>query len=108
MAAQIERRHQRCAQRQHEARRLTELVGAQLEAMRPTCVRCGAKLWLPGRLNAQMQPWCVKVTCDRLPEDAQLSIEYLLSSEVMPEERGVLRGATGDGHQGKHVSSSKA
>ncbi len=56
-----------------------------------------------------MQPWCIKVTCDGLPEDAQLSIEYLLLGEAMPEERGILRGATGDGHQGKqHVSSSEA
>ncbi len=77
--------------------------------MRPTCVQCGAKLWLPGHLNAAMQPWCVKVTCDQLPEDAQLSIEYLLSGEAMPEERGILQGAMGDGHQGKqHVSSSEA
>ncbi len=28
--------------------------------------------------------------CDRLPEDTQLLIEYLLSGEAMPEERGVL------------------
>ncbi len=56
-----------------------------------------------------MQPWCVKAMCDGLPEDTQLSIEYLLLDEAMPEKRGVLRGATGDGHQGEqHVSSSKA
>ncbi len=64
---------------------------------------------MPGRLNEVMQPWCVKATCDGLPEDAQLSIEYLLSGEVTLEERGILCGATGDGHQGEqHVTSSKA
>ncbi len=71
-------------------------------------MRCRAKLWLPGRLNAAMQPWCIKSTCDGLPEDAQLSIKYLLSSEAMPEERGVLGRAMGNGHQGEHVSSSEA
>ncbi len=77
--------------------------------MWPTCVYCGAKLWLPGQLNAAMQPWCMKATCDGLLEDAQLSIEYLLSGEVTLEERGILRGATGDSHQGEqHVSSSEA
>ncbi len=56
-----------------------------------------------------MQPWCIKSTCNRLPEDAQLSIEYLLSDEAMPEERGILRRVTGDGLQGEqHVSSSEA
>ncbi len=57
-----------------------------------------------------MQPWCVKSTCDRLPEDAQLSIEYLLSDEATPEERGVLRRAMEDGHQSEQhvVSSSEA
>ncbi len=82
----------------------------QLEAMRPMCTRCGAKLWLPGQLNSAMQPWCVKSTCDRLPEDAQLSIEYLVLDEVTPEERGILRRATEDGHQSKQcvVSSSEA
>ena len=57
-----------------------------------------------------MQPWCVKSTCDGLPEDAQLSIKYLLSDEVTPEERGVLRCVTEDGHQSEQrvVSSSKA
>ncbi len=50
-AAQIERRrrcHQQWAQQQREARRLQDPVGAQLEATRPTCTCCGAKLWLPG------------------------------------------------------------
>ncbi len=70
-----------------------------LEATRPTCTRCGAKLWLPGWLNAAMQPWCIKASCDGLPEDAQLSIQYLLSDEATPEERGILRRETGDGHQ---------
>ncbi len=79
----------------------------QLEAMRPTCTRCGAKLWLPGRLNSAMQPWCVKTSCDGLPEDAQLAIQYLLSDEATPEERGVLQRETGDGHQAeKHVVTS--
>ncbi len=57
-----------------------------------------------------MQLWCVKLTCDGLPEDAQLSIEYLLSDEVMPEERGILRQTMEDGHQSKQhvVSSSEA
>ena len=41
-----------------------------------------------------MQPWCVKSTCDGLPEDVQLSIEYLLSDEATPEER---RSQTCDG-----------
>ncbi len=74
------------------------------------CTCCGAKLWLPGRLNATMQPWCVKSTCDGLPEDAQLSIEYLLSDEATPEERGVLRRAMEDSHQSEQhvISSSKA
>ncbi len=78
--------------------------------MQPTCTRCGAKLWLPGRLNSAMQPWCVKSTCDGLPEDAQLSIEYLLSDEATPEERGILRRAMEDGHQSEQrvISSSKA
>ena len=72
------------------------------------CTCCGAKLWLPGRLNSVMQPWCVKSMCDGLPEDAQLSIEYLLSDEVTPEERGVLRHAMEDGHHHseQHVVSS--
>ncbi len=57
-----------------------------------------------------MQPWCVKSMCDGLPEDAQLSIKYLLSDEVTPEERGILRHAAEDGHQSEQrvVSSSKA
>ncbi len=57
-----------------------------------------------------MQPWCVKSTCDGLPEDTQLSIEYLLSDEVTLEERGVLRRVTEDSHQSEQcvVSSSKA
>ena len=57
-----------------------------------------------------MQLWCVKSTCDGLPEDTQLSIEYLLSDEAMPEERGVLRRVTEDGHQSEQrvVSSSEA
>ena len=46
--------HQRYAQRQREARWINEPIGDQLEAMRPTCVCCGAKLWLPGWLNGQM------------------------------------------------------
>ena len=85
-------------------------IGVQLEAMRPTCTRCGAKLWLPGQLNSAMQLWCVKSTCDGLPEDTQLSIEYLLSDEATREERGVLRCAAEDGHQSKQrvVSSSEA
>ena len=45
-----------------------------------------------------MQLWCVKSTCDGLPEDAQLMIEYLLSDEATPEERGVLRHVMEDGH----------
>ena len=73
-------------------------MGAQLEATHPTCPHCGAKLWLPGWLNSTMQPWCVKSTCDGLPEDAQLMIEYLLSEEATPEERGVLSRAMEDGH----------
>ncbi len=57
-----------------------------------------------------MQPLFVKSTCDGLPEDAQLSLEYLLSDEATPEERGVLRRATEDGHQSEQrvVSSSEA
>ncbi len=58
-----------------------------------------------------MQPWCVKSTCDGLPEDAQLMIEYLLSDEVTPEEKGVLRRATEDSHLHSEqlvVSSSDA
>ena len=72
------------------------------------CTRCGAKLWLPGQLNSAMQLWCVKSMCDGLPEDAQLSIEYLLSDEVTPEERGVLRRVTEDSHHHseQHVISS--
>ncbi len=46
-----------------------------------------------------MQPWCVKSMCDGLPEDAQLSIEYLLLDEATPEERGILRCVAEDGHQ---------
>ncbi len=79
--------------------------------MRPMCTRCGAKLWLPGQLNSAMQLWCVKSMCDGLPEDAQLSIEYLLSDEVTPEERGILRCAMEDGHhhsKQRVVSSSDA
>ncbi len=45
-----------------------------------------------------MQPWCIKSTCDGLPEDAQLTIEYLLSDEATPEERGILRRVTEDSH----------
>ncbi len=57
-----------------------------------------------------MQPWCVKSMCNGLPEDAQLSIEYLLSDKAMLEERGILQWVTEDGHQSKQcvVSSSKA
>ncbi len=57
-----------------------------------------------------MQPWCVKSTCDGLPEDSQLSIEYLLSDEATPEERGVLRHEVEDSHQSKQhvISSSEA
>ncbi len=57
-----------------------------------------------------MQLWCVKSTCDGLPEDAQLSIEYLLSDEATLEERGVLRRVMEDSHQGEQhvVSSSEA
>ena len=57
-----------------------------------------------------MQPWCVKSTCDGLPEDAQLSIEYLLLDEATLEERGILRRAMEDGHQSEQrvVSSSEA
>ncbi len=111
-AAQIERRchrHQQWAQRQCKARWLQDPVGVQLEATWPTCTRCGAKLWLPGQLNSAMQPWCVKSTCDGLPKDAQLSIEYLLSDEAMPEERGILRWVTEDSHQSEQcvVSSSE-
>ncbi len=101
-AAQINRRrwhHQRRAQRQREARRIQGLVADQLEATRPACTHCGAKLWLPGHLNTAMQPWCVKTSCDGLPEDTQLAIQYLLSDEATPEERGVLQRKTGDGHQ---------
>ena len=75
------------------------------------CTRCGAKLWLPGRLNSVMQPWCVKTTCDGLPEDTQLSIEYLLLDEVTSEERGILRCAMEDGHhhsEQRVISSSNA
>ena len=55
-----------------------------------------------------MQPWCVKSTCDGLPEDAQLTIKYLLLEEVTPEERGILSHATEDGHlhSEQHVVSS--
>ncbi len=57
-----------------------------------------------------MQPWCVKSTCDGLPEDSQLLIEYLLSDEVTLEKRGILRRAMEDGHESEQrvVSSSKA
>ena len=55
-----------------------------------------------------MQLWCVKSTCDRLPEDAQLSIEYLLSDEAMPEEKGVLQRATEDGHQSEQRSMTQS
>ena len=58
-----------------------------------------------------MQLWCMKSTCDGLPEDAQLTIEYLLSEEVTPKERGVLSHATEDGHlhsEQRVVSSSDA
>ncbi len=57
-----------------------------------------------------MQLWCIKSTCDGLPEDAQLSIEYLLSDEATPEERGILRQVTEDDHQSEQcvVSSSEA
>ncbi len=75
------------------------------------CTRCGAKLWLPGRLNSVMQLWCVKSTCDGLPEDAQLTIEYLLSDEATPEERDILQRAMEDGHhhsEQRVVSSSDA
>ncbi len=101
-AAQIERwrwRQQRRAQQQREARRIQGPVADQLEATRPACTHCGAKLWLAGCLNASMQPWCVKTSCDGLPEDAQLAIQYLLSDEATPEERGVLQRETLDGHQ---------
>ncbi len=79
-----------------------------MEATCPTCPRCGAKLWLPGRLNSAMQPWCMKSTCDGLPEDTQLTIEYLLSEEVTPKERGILSRATEDSHlhSEQHVISS--
>ena len=112
-AVQIERqrrRHQRRAQWQREARRIQGPVADQLEATRPTCTHCGAKLWLPRRLNASMQPWCVKTSCDGLPEDAHLVIQYLLSEEVTPEERGILRRETGDGHQAEQrvVTSTSA
>ena len=55
-----------------------------------------------------MQLWCVKSTCDGLPEDAQLTIEYLLSEEATPEERGILSRAMEDGHlhSEQHVVSS--
>ncbi len=49
--------------------------------------------------------------CDGLPEDAQLSIEYLLSDKVTLEGRGILRRATEDSHQSEQrviVSSSEA
>ena len=75
------------------------------------CTHCGAKLWLPGQLNSAMQPWCMKSTSDGLPEDTQLSIEYLLLDEATPEERGVLRRAMEDGHLHSEqcvVSSSNA
>ncbi len=57
-----------------------------------------------------MQLWCVKSTCNGLPEDAQLSIKYLLSDEAMPEERGILQQAMEDSHQSEQhvVSSSEA
>ncbi len=108
--AQIKHRHcchQRWAQQQRKARQIKGPIGDQLEATQPICVCCGAKLWLPGHLNSQMQPWCMKVSCDRLPEDAQLSIQYLLSEEASSEERGILRGAMGDSHQGKQITSSE-
>ena len=70
-----------------------------------------SKLWLPGHRNSAMQPWCIKSTCDGLPEDTQLMIEYLLSEEATPEERGILSHATEDGHlhsKQRVVSSSDA
>ena len=82
-----------------------------MEATRPMCPHCRAKLWLPGRLNSAMQPWCMKSTCDGLPEDAQLMIEYLLSEEATPEARGILRRVMEDGHlhsEQRVVSSSDA
>ncbi len=58
-----------------------------------------------------MQLWCVKSTCDGLPEDAQLTIKYLLLEEATPEERGVLSRATEDSHlhsEQRVISSSDA
>ncbi len=61
-------------------------LSEQLEATHPSCVHCGGKLWFPGRYNGQMQPWCMRATCDGLLEDAHLAIQYLLSDEAMPDE----------------------
>ncbi len=55
-----------------------------------------------------MQLWCMKASCDGLPEDAQLVIQYLLSDKASSEERGILHGVLEDDHQGKHVTSSEA
>ncbi len=90
-----------------EARRFNDSIGDQLEVTRPACVHCGAKLWFPGQLNNQMQQWCVKASCNGLPEDVTLVIQYMLLDEVMMEERGILCGVLGDGHQ-EHVMSSEA